>query len=100
MNVEAAVFFGLCGGLAAEVLKWFRIREELHRGIPDYAKKWPFWPATLSMIGIGGLLVYAHHASSEVQLNPILAVNVGASAPLILSALVGETPPIDLGKVD
>ena len=55
MNVEAAVFFGLCGGLAAEVLKWFRIREVLHRGIPDYAKKLPYWLATLSMIGIGGM---------------------------------------------
>ena len=100
MDVETAVFFGLGGGISSEVLKWFRIREELHRGIPEYAKKWPYWLATLGMIGMGGFLVYAYQFSSEVRLSPILAVNIGASAPLILSELVRQAPPIDLGTVD
>lgn len=83
-------FWGLAGGIASEVLKWFRVREELHKGIPDYAKSWPYWGVTVFMVLMGGVLVLAHRASEGVDLNPILAVNIGASAPLILGALSGH----------
>ena len=100
MDVVTVVLFGLGGGIAAEVLKWFRIREELHTGIPGYAKKWPYWCVTTIMIVMGGGLVSAYHVSSEVQLSPILAINIGASAPLILSALAAQAPSIDVGTVE
>lgn len=100
MDVGAAISFGLLGGVAAEVLKWFGIREKLHLGFPDYAKTWPYWLVTALMILTGCGLVVAYQVSSEVRLNPILAVNIGASAPLILSSLASRTPSIEDGKVD
>lgn len=100
MDVATAVSFGLLGGFSVEVLKWFRIREDLHKGMPDYAKRWPYWLVTTLMILVGGGLVVAYHVSSGVQLNPILAVNVGASAPLVLSTLASQTPSFVRGSFD
>ncbi len=90
---------GCMGGVCAEALKWYRIREELHKGVPDYAKSWPYWAVTIIMCLVGGGLVCAYQASEGVDLNPILAVNIGASAPLILGALSGQ-PRIDHGPVN
>lgn len=83
-----------------EALKWFRVREELHKGIPDYAKSWSYWLVTLIMALTGGVLVLMYQASEGVDLNPILAVNIGASAPLILGALSGRVVRIDHGPFD
>ena len=94
------VWCGLGGGCAAEAMKWFRIREELHEGLPDYAKNWGYWLVTGIMILVGGLLVLVYQSSGDVQLSPILAFNIGVSAPLIISALAGQVPPIDRGAVD
>ena len=91
---------GLLGGCASEVLKWFRIREELHKGLPDYAKSWSCWIVTTVMAAMGGLLVFRYQASEDVNPSPILAFNFGASAPLILGTLVGQVPWIDRGNVD
>lgn len=100
MDGELTFLYGVGGGFASEALKWFRIREELHRGIPDYARKWPYWLVTLVMIVIGGSLAYIHQASSGINLTPLLAVNIGVSAPLILSALLRKAPQLDPGSID
>ena len=93
------VWLGLAGGCAAEALKWYRIREELHEGLPAYAKSWLYWAVTGIMAAMGGLLVFVYQASDEVSLSPILALNIGASAPLILGTLAGQTPQFDPGRV-
>ena len=91
---------GLLGGCASEVFKWFRIREELHKGLPDYAKSWSYWIATISMAALGAVLVFMYQASDDVVLSHILAFNIGASAPLILEKLVSGVPRIEHGSVD
>ena len=53
---------------------------------------------TGGMVGIGGGLV-ALYLNSNVSLTPILAVNIGASAPLIIGSLVKQTPAVT-AKVD
>ena len=93
------VLLGLAGGCASEALKWYRIREELHKGVPAYAKSWLYWTVTGIMATMGGLLVFAYQVSDEVSLSPILALNIGASAPLILGTLAGRIPHIDPGRV-
>ena len=101
MGDPTVVFLsGLAGGFAAETLKWYRIREELHEGIPDYAKKWQYWSVTGIMIFLGGGLAYAYEKSGSVELSILLAANIGASAPMIVSAVVGQIPRIDHGNVD
>ena len=97
--MEMEVLLGLAGGCAAETLKWYRIREELHKGVPAHAKSWLYWAVTGIMAAMGGLLVFVYQASEGVNLSPILALNIGASAPLILGTLVGQIPQFDPGRV-
>ncbi len=87
---------GVAGGIAAELLKWYRIREELHDGVPDYARTWLYWLVTVAMAFLGGLLVFLYQSTEGIELNLVLAFNIGASAPL----LVGATPTIDPGTID
>ena len=51
------------------------------------------------MIAVGGLLVWIYE-STGTDLNLFLALNIGASAPLIIEGLVGQAPPVDPGSVD
>lgn len=91
--------WGLGGGIAAESLQWFHLRKELYKGVPDWARSWGYWIVTVGMAGMGSLLV-ALYQSSGSDLSPILAFNIGASAPLILASLVRQVPPIDPGTSD
>ena len=61
---------GFLGGCAAELVHWFRMRKELHKGLPDWAKSWLYWTVTIIMAIAGGLLVHLHGIDS----NPILGV--------------------------
>ena len=91
---------GLLGGVAAEVLKWYRIREELHKGVPDYAKSKLYWIVTVAMILFGGLLVFVYQSMEGIKLNFLLALNIGASAPLLVGALTSQTPAINPGRIN
>ena len=93
------VLLGLAGGVASELLDWFRIRKELHRGVPGWAKSWLYWLITATMSGFGGLLVFTYEVSG-IEVSPILAFNIGASAPLILRSLTSQVPPIESGSID
>ena len=90
------VWLGLAGGCAAEALKWYRIREDLHEGVPAYAKSWLYWTVTGIM---AAMLVFVYQASEDVSLSPVLALNIGASAPLILGTLAGQIPQFDPGRI-
>lgn len=49
---------------------------------------------------VGGVIAYAYQASGVV-LNPILAINIGASAPLILKSFTLAVPAaVGRGKVN
>ena len=93
------ILLGLAGGAAAEILQWFRIRKELHRGVPDWAQHWLYWIITVVMVGFGGLLVFIYQASN-VEISPIIAFNIGASAPLIIETLISQVPQTEHGAID
>ena len=88
------IVWGFFGGCTSELLQWFHIRRELHRGVPDWAKSWLYWIVTIIMAVAGGLLVYLHGIDS----NPILAFNIGASAPFILASLTDQAPKLGPGR--
>jgi hypothetical protein len=88
--------WGLLGGLLGELLHWFGIRHQLHRGVPDWSKSWLYWTVTILMAVAGGLLVLAY-VGTGATLNPLLAINLGISAPLLLKTLSAQVPPIDPG---
>jgi hypothetical protein len=95
----AAFAYGVGGGMAAELLGLFRLRRKAPGQLPLWLKSPFYWLVTIAMMLAGGGLALAYVAS-HISLSPILAVNVGASAPLILGTLTSQTPDITPGKID
>lgn len=92
-------WWGALGGFFAELLGWFKLRHEAPANLPVWFRTLYYWACTLGMILAGGVLVIAY-LRSDVKLNPITAINLGASAPLLLGSFAGQTPPIDPGRVN
>ncbi len=88
-------FFGAVGGALGELLGLFRLRHQVGQALPAYLTSWFYWIVTITMIAAGGVLVVIY-IRSGITLQPIIAVNVGASAPLIIAALVAQTPKINI----
>ncbi len=88
MQFSWTVFLlGIVGGLMAEVLKWYQLRESLTP--PPYLKSIMYWVITVVMALVGGLLAVIQNVPPT---QPILALNIGISAPLILRGLAAVTP--------
>lgn len=73
---------GAFGGLMGELLKWYRLRE-LNK-LPQYIRSPFYWLITLLIIFCGGILTTLYGTK---DVNSILAVNIGLSAPLIIHSL-------------
>ena len=91
----ATFLWAAAGGLAAEALRWWRLvrnqREGATVNLPVYARSPLYWGLTSVIVLSGGMLAVAYVASG-LTLGPILAVNVGASAPLIIQGLAASAP--------
>lgn len=74
---------GLFGGLAVEVLRWWKIRTSPN--LPQYAHSPFYWMITALMIVFGGVLAVLYGIDSR---NALMVANIGASAPVLLSALI------------
>lgn len=59
------VLCGVGGGIAVEILRFYRIRDDLHKGAPDWSKSWLYWAVTLAMIALGGVLVGLYESSGD-----------------------------------
>jgi hypothetical protein len=79
---------GFFGGVAAEAVRWYRVRDSPN--LPSYLKSAFYWAITLIMILAGGGLACLYGTEN---VNGLLAANIGASAPLIISALASAAPP-------
>ena len=88
------VWYGLFGAIGAELLPWYARRFEVD--LPAHAKSWTYWIPTVLMVFSGGVLTNAYVDTASVTLNPILAINVGASAPLLWRGFVGAIPKFDV----
>ena len=83
-----ATFLWAAGGsLALEVISLLNeIRAERATGLPSHYKNWVFWCVRLLVTAIAGALAVAEDATK-----PMVAINIGASAPAILQLLTN--PP-------
>lgn len=79
---------GAVGGVLAELVRWYQLRESPN--LPAYASSLFYWVVTGLMVAAGGALAVLYGTTA---VNALLAVNVGASAPLIIKALAQNTPP-------
>lgn len=99
MGLLEGFLYGVIGGFLAEVLGLFRLRREDPSRLPIWIKSIFYWIVTLLMILSGGVLV-GIYIKSNLSIDPLIAVNVGASAPLIIGALTAHAPDPDPGRVD
>jgi len=98
MNEVSAFAFGTVGGLLINVIKLAELadRPRIERP-PTFSD--PFWVFQFFALPlVGGVLAYVYQADG-VALKPLLAMNIGVSAPLILKTLAA-TGQSKLGKVD
>lgn len=85
--------WGLFGGFLAELAKWWPKRDKVItelRGIESIS--W-YVVITLLMIFVGGAFVHLY-AKSGIDFEEVLAVNIGATAPLLLGLLTSKTPDL------
>ena len=86
-----AFWWGAGGSLAIEILSLYNeIKTANASGLPAYYKNPLFWFVRVLVTGIAGGLAIAEEAAK-----PLLAINIGASAPAILQLLT--KPPTGPG---
>lgn len=95
MEVMNGFLFGILGGFLAELFGLFKLRQQARQDLPLWFKSPFYWIVTILMIAAGGGLVVVY-MKSGIDLKPIIAVNVGASAPLIIGTLVAQTPSLKI----
>lgn len=96
MEIWHGFLYGMLGGVLAELFGLFRLRQQAPKDLPIWLKSPFYWIVTLLMVLAGGGLVFVY-LQSGVEMKAIVAVNIGASAPLIIGTLVAQTPAL---KVD
>jgi hypothetical protein len=85
-------FYGTCGGLVAELFGLYKLRTQAPSAFPLYLRSVFYWSVTVAMILAGGGLVWIYHQSG-LDMKPIIAVNIGASAPFIIGTITQTKPP-------
>ena len=80
----------MAGAFAIKLLELAELHKVPAVERPDL-KDWVYWLPFLILPILGGGLAYAY-ISSSTSLSPILAVNVGVSAPLMLRAMAQASP--------
>lgn len=95
--VQSPVLFAIFGALAIKLLELAELPKIPVAQRPDF-KDWVYWVPFIVMPILGGGLAYMY-VMSGIALKPILAVNVGVSAPLILRAMA-EVNPMQGGPIE
>ncbi len=97
--LQSGVIFAAAGALALKMLELAEVRTIPKDQRPDLSDLL-YWVPFLVMPILGGGLAYMY-IMSDIVLKPVLAVNVGISAPLIIRAMASAAPmqsrPIDPG---
>ena len=93
MTIPIEVWFGLADGACAEILALWKMRPVAPAELPGYLSSGFYWVMTLAMVAVGGIVAFVY-IKSGIALSPLLAVNVGASAPLIIGSLTAAPPKV------
>jgi len=99
LTMPEGFIYGLAGGICSEISGLFKIRQMLGISCPEYLKSFGYWFITIFMALLGGGLVVAYIASG-FEFKPILAINIGATAPLFFEAIARKAPEISPGNID
>ena len=80
---------GLAGGVLAEILHWWNLRED--KQLPEYANSPKYWIITVAMILAGAFITWIYFGQ---RAEAIVALHVGISTPLILQKLAVSVPQV------
>lgn len=89
-SLSSSVWFAMAGSLAIKLLELAELHKLPTVERPDL-KDWVYWVPFLILPLLGGGLAYVY-ISSDTSLSPILSVNIGVSAPLMLRAMAQVNP--------
>lgn len=96
MEYVEPILLGVAGGVFGEFFRMFELRHRAPKDWPHWVRLKSYWVITTCMVIAGGVLVFLHQRSgTSFQQNVWLAINIGASAPLLLrqlSSSVGVNP--------
>ena len=103
MGMLEVFIWGLVGGVIAEFGVVFQLRHQLHVGHHYWLRSWWYWVIVGAMVVVAGVIVVAHSKSGTV-LNPLIAIQLGATTPLLLRKFREAVPdsgmPPDPSRVD
>lgn len=86
------------GGLAIRLLNLSELYNIPKDKRPDLSD-WLYWIQFVVFPGVGALLAWVY-LEAHVDLHPVLALNIGVSAPLIMRTLADSIPRQFRGPVD
>lgn len=78
------------GGLAIQLLTLLEIQQLEKKNRPDFTDFTYYIPYLINPV-ISAFVAYVY-VQAQTQLNPILALHIGASAPLILRSMASAIP--------
>lgn len=84
---------GVGGGCLPEVLKFYQMRE--HGEKPKWVRTWFYWIMTAIMVILGGGVVAIYMAQGATQMNPILALHLGAATPVLIQGVIAGKPNVE-----
>ena len=102
MSFSKAFFFGVLGAMLFELVSVLNLLLNRRRAseLPIWLTSPFYWIITCVMTLTGGFLVAAYFASGISVSSPLIALNLGASAPLIIQHLSSQLPRMEPGKIN
>ena len=93
------ILFALCGGFFVNVLRLIEL-SHLPRSQRPATFRDPLYVLQFVTLPVLGAFLAQTYESSGSHLTPFVAVNIGASAPLIFKSLAGAAPIVGSRNVD
>ena len=95
MGLVEGALFGAVGGSLVELYGLYQLRRRSKSQRPAWLKSPFYWLVTILMIvvGAGVVALYVH---SGAQLNPLVALHLGAATPTLIGVFSKNAPEIEV----
>ncbi len=97
LSSAEAFWWGIAGGVAAEILAVLPYRKLAWREWPKWTRRVTYWAFAIAMIPLAGLLALI--LTGEREVTTYLAFHTGVAAPLLLERLAANAPDLGVGEV-